>query len=155
MKKTHRSLDKGKDWMFFQDSLPIPIESLAQIKVLTEEYSEELWRKYVEPKASDRHNKEFLIQLFQNSPAKTEWMKKWNQGQGEELASFLFFQITWPTDEIILFFWSKQKGIETTWNIFLRHWMNFLFDDEWPILLNPARSERIVFSPSGELGITK
>ena len=154
MSEMYRPLDKKKDWEFFDDTLPIAMEDLSQIKVLTDEYAQELWRKYVEPKNSERNDKESLIRIFENSQVKTEWMEKWDQGEGEEVVSFLLSHVTWPIETKVLFFWSKQESVETTWKVFLKHWMNFLFNDEWPILLSPTQPERIVFSPNGEFGVT-
>jgi hypothetical protein len=155
MSKMYRPLDKKRDWEFFDDALPIAMEDLSQIRVLTEEHSQELWRKYVEPKNSERDDKESLIRTFENSQVKTEWMEKWDQGEGEGIVSFLFSHVTWPIETKVLFFWSKQESVETTWKVFLKHWMNFLFNDEWAILLSPTQPERIVFSPNGELCVTK
>lgn len=155
MSKRYRPLDKKMDWKFFDDALPIALEDLSQIKVLTEEYAQKLWRKYVEPKNSDQKDKESLIRIFKNSQVKAEWMEKWNQGKYEEVVSFLCSHVTWPKETKVLFFWSKQESVETTWKVFLKHWMNFLFDDEWPVLLSPTQPERIIFSPNGELWVAK
>lgn len=123
--------------------------------MLTEEYAKELWQKYVGSKKLESFNKESLIQIFEHSQVRIEWVEKWNQGEGEEIATFLFSHVKWPIETKVLYFWSEREGIETTWKVFLKYWMNFLFNDEWPILVSPTQSERVVFSPDGSLAIAK
>jgi hypothetical protein len=48
----------------------------------------------------------------------------------------------------------REIAIETTWSIFLKHWINFLFEDEGVIVVNNENDNIVVLS-NGALFIGK
>ncbi|MCL2671444.1 MAG: DUF2947 domain-containing protein [Clostridiales bacterium] len=83
--------------------------------------------------------------------AEYNWMNDWNDDNIQGLPGFLSSCVDLPEDELIIFFWSKSRGLETTWGVFLRNWINFLYDDESPILICLRTGYSIRFGQTGTL----
>ncbi|WP_245868900.1 DUF2947 family protein, partial [Vibrio fujianensis] len=52
-------------------------------------------------------------------------------------------------DVTVYFCYEKYNVIETKWSLFKRHWKNFLFYDDGPILLGRRRTEALWFHTDG------
>ena len=59
----------------------------------------------------------------------------------ERVAEF----IDWQDDVTVYFCYEKYNVIETKWSIFKKHWKNFLFYDDGPILIGRRRKESLWF----------
>ena len=49
----------------------------------------------------------------------------------------------------------KEVAVETLWWVFLKYWINFLFEDEGPVLISPLCYDAVSFGPHGSLFIGK
>ncbi|MCV5332999.1 DUF2947 domain-containing protein, partial [Escherichia coli] len=52
-------------------------------------------------------------------------------------------------DVSVYFCYEKYNVIETKWSIFKKHWKNFLFYDDGPILIGRRRSQALWFDSKG------
>lgn len=137
-------------YRWFFDDPEISENDLGKILPFSEEYASRLWEEQICPQ---RH----LL-----SGGKGEWagqLKKitynytndWNNNNYTTFAECLSGLADLPDDEIIVFFWCREAGLETTWGVFLKNWINFLYDDEAPILMCPKTGFAAVFAPSGAI----
>ena len=54
---------------------------------------------------------------------------------------------------MVYFLWTNFRGVETRWSAFRDHWMSFVFDDEFPVLLSPDYPEAVIFTPGNQMHI--
>lgn len=155
----YRPLDKERDWQFFMEDCQVSADALATIRLLTEESSRAIWQVHVSEHVSERHNVIPLIPNDQWPQAETDcrvslyWQDSWESGRPDDIQLQLRSNLAWEDDTIVFFLWSVHYGVETTWRTFLDYWINFLFDDECPILVTDAYDEVILFTPDGKLHI--
>ena len=77
------------------------------------------------------------------------WHNDWNSNNYDRISKILKSHVTWSDDMTVYFCWSREDIFETTWGIFNKYWINFLFDDEGPILIAKEKSEVFTFLPTG------
>lgn len=77
----------------------------------------------------------------------------WNENNLSSLADELRDKTSFNDKDIILFFWMKEHAVRTTWEIFLKYWINFLFEDEGPILISSEKKTALRFSATGSVFI--
>ena len=140
-------------WYFVNDDLGECYRNLSEpdqkgILELTDAYSAELWDRYVS--ATARHlmlmNKSDWPNYAQGEQRKIEPFPDTNDAQSQDIfAEILAQQVPYLPDDKIYFFWMKESAVETTWQIFLRNWPHFFFEDEGPILIVPTHLTAIVF----------
>jgi len=143
----YTSLDNvGVSW-FFDDPV-VSKDDLKSIRAFSSEYSFDYWTHNICP---ERHLMldANLDQRFSFKKAEYCWENDWNSGNINGLPDFLKKHVDLLEDEIIVYFWSRGCGVETTWGVFLRNWINFLFEDEAPILLCPCTRFSVMFGPGG------
>ena len=61
--------------------------------------------------------------------------------------------IDWQDDVTVYFCYEKYNVLETKWSVFKKHWKNFLFYDDGPILLGRRRSQALWFATNGTVKI--
>jgi len=138
----------GYGW-FFEDP-PVPKEDLTQIFPLSEDYCATLWTRNI---SNARH-----LQLAK----KDEWVWKlkkidynffddWNNNTTTEFADFLRKHSIISTNDTIIYFMMREAAIETKFEVFLRNWINFLYEDEAPILFEVSTGFSIRFSSTGDV----
>ncbi len=152
---THRALSPKQDWQFFNNEDVTEEQFLAEIFPFTESSSREIWRTYICANPQSRHPQllpdfawAYKILTSENT---AYWQSDWEDEDG---SSSLFYDwlcqtITWPLNTRIVFSWSAEYSVETSWGAFYKHWRYFLFDDEGPILWSLQHSEAIRFMPNG------
>jgi hypothetical protein len=139
-------------WAFFDNDIKIDDKDTDKIKPLNEDFSSQLWDKFISTK--NRHfmlldNDEWPI-LLARTDSIYNWQNDWNQINIPNFQEVLIKHVNISMDSIILFFWMKERAIQTSWEIFLKYWINFLFDDECPILLSIETHKAIIFGPHGQ-----
>ena len=143
------------NWFFYDKAVPVNEQDIKLIKPLTKQYSIFLWSKYISQK--NRH----LMLLEKNEwpnllkIQEYNWAEDWNERNYNGLSEYLINKASFIDDDLIYFFWMKETGVETTWAIFLKYWINFLFEDEGPILISPEKDDAFSFGPSGTVLIGK
>ena len=75
-------------------------------------------------------------------------MAHWEADEPEMPEEILNF-IDWQDDVTVYFCYEKYNVLETKWAVFKKHWKNFLFYDDGPILLGRRRSEALWFATNG------
>ena len=137
------------EWMFTDESIPVPAENLVFIKPLQPVYSKTLWARLVTP----THDHLMLLpaakhqQVFGPREAGPFWYADdWEANVTQRISTILQECIPWAPRTVVYFFWSAHQGIETTWQLFVQHWLNFLFEDEAAILVSEETRHVVNFS---------
>jgi hypothetical protein len=143
-------------WAFFDSAFKVNDNDYDKIKPLNEEFSCQLWDKFISTK--NRHlvllDNDEWPKLLTRTVSVYNWLDDWNNNNPTKLQEVLQQHVGMSIDGIVLFFWMKECAVETTWEIFLTHWINFLhYDDEGSILLSMETHQAIIFSPVGQTWI--
>ena len=77
-----------------------------------------------------------------------DWSVAWEADESE-LPQDILEHLDWQDDVTVYFCYEKYNIIETKWAIFKKHWKNFLFFDDGPILIGRRRSEVLWFNTNG------
>lgn len=123
--------DFGSNWFFYVEDLKIPKEDSKYIKPLSYEYSSFIWSQNIN---NEKHHFALLNEhekmALQLNKTGYKWQDDWNNSTYENFRNYLSKHTIYnPYDKIIIF-WQKEEAVETNWDIFLKHWTNFLFEDE-------------------------
>ncbi len=115
---------------------------------LSDAISSSLWQRYISP--TNRHfmlldNSEWPSKIVKDENFLYNWSTAWNAQSPEDFQNILQGLVI-PTDSEIFFFWMKELALKTTWQIFCRNWMNFLYEDEGCILIIPEQQKALVLS---------
>lgn len=118
------------------------------IFVLDKETSSSLWQQYISP--NNRHfmllaNNEWPSQIVQKENFIYNWSKNWDDNNIDGFRDVLL-ELNLPANSEILFFWMQEIAIKTTWQIFTRNWINFLYEDEGCILLILKQNKSLILS---------
>jgi hypothetical protein len=89
--------------------------------------------------------------LFQHRNILYNFIDDWNNNCYAHLSDVLREALAFADDAAVFFFWGRDCGVETTWAVFLKYWINFLFDDEGSILINPDSHRTVIFGPDGSV----
>ncbi len=145
-----------RKWIFTHQSMPVPDQDLEHIKPMTPLRSAQYWKDNLSAQSPD--SERFSSQDW---PSKTgswsnevDWMKEW-ESDDDSLPSAVLEHIDWQDDVTVYFCYEKYNVIETKWSVFKRHWKNFLFYDDGPILLGRRRKEALWFSTNGKVKLGK
>lgn len=145
------------NWYFYDNDISIADCDIEKIKPFTQQYCSFLWNHYISK--SGRHSNllklddEWPVELLKNKPI-YYFNTDWNENKYYTLLRGLLKEcLHFNGKDSIYLFWSPEDGIETTWEIFLGYWINFLFNDEGPILINPSSKHVIRFGSDGSVQI--
>jgi len=138
-------------WSWCFEEPPVSKEDLAQIFPLSKEYCAELWNHYISDKVS-------CLPLAYTEREHWFWNLKYldynyiddfNNDITTNFIDLLHNNFLCSKDDMVIYFVNKFDAIETTFDVFLRNWMNFLYEDEHPILFCVSTGFAIMFSPDG------
>ncbi|MGC9421473.1 DUF2947 domain-containing protein [Vibrio sp.] len=139
-----------RKWIFTHQSMPIPAEDLAQIKPMTAMRSAQFWQENISAQSPDADR--FSSQDWPSKPGhwieQVDWISEWESDE-DSLPQAILTYINWQDDVTVYFCYEKYNVIETKWSLFKRHWKNFLFYDDGPILLGRRRTEALWFHTDG------
>jgi hypothetical protein len=143
--------DFCRKWYFYDEEIRVPNEDIKNIKPLSVNCSEVLWGKYI-----SNRNRHFALLDSDDNLSLLEkkdynWLDDWNNGTFQNFRNYLNINIPNKQSDTIIVFWSKESSVETKWNIFIKYWANFLFDDEGVILINTKNENVLVFCSDGIL----
>ncbi|MBM7870717.1 late competence protein required for DNA uptake (superfamily II DNA/RNA helicase) [Clostridium pascui] len=141
------------NWWFYDESIRVRDEEITMIKPLTEIYSKLLWEKYIN--TEKRHV--MLLGKNELHPLQRieyNWQDDWNINEYKNMRKCLRYVLSYKDEDVIFILYMKEISIETTWSIFLKHWINFLFEDEGVIVVN-ERNENIIVFRNGALFVGK
>ncbi len=145
----------AKGWIFRHRELSIPEETLSLIKPMTERRSEQLWFEFI-----SRHcdHPEFIAspdwaaddQAWKETAS---WQGAWDS-QSDDLPELLSEHLQdWEPDTTVYFCYEASHVIETKWSVFKKHWKNFLFMDNGPLLIGKKRKQAVQFFENGNFRI--
>ncbi len=140
----------SRKWIFTHQSMPLSDSDLEQIKPMTQARAAQFWKENVSNQSPDADR--FSAQDW---PAKksswlneANWMTDW-ESDDNALPQAIADYIDWQDDVTVYFCYEKYNILETRWQVFKRHWKNFLFFDDGPILLGRRRNQALWFSSNG------
>ncbi|HET6252097.1 MAG TPA: DUF2947 family protein [Tepidisphaeraceae bacterium] len=139
-----------EDWLSVMNTR-IPAEALGLIRPLTEEFCLQIWDRYVGYRQDHPAwllRDTWIAEILESESAR-HWSSDYNASRPEPMRAIFRQKMPWPDDAAVYMLWSACDGLEIRWDIFLRHWINFLRDDEFPLLISPDHAEAAVFSPHG------
>ncbi len=145
-----------RKWIFTHQSMPIPEEDLALIKPMTQARAAQFWKENVSAQSPDaeRMSSSDWPMKDSNWVEDLDWMTAWEDddaGLPEEVLAHL----DWQDDVTVYFCYEKYNVVETKWSIFRKHWKNFLFYDDGPILIGRRRSQALWFDTKGTVKLGK
>ncbi|PMH80200.1 hypothetical protein BCU60_18070 [Vibrio cyclitrophicus] len=134
--------------------MPLPAEDLEKIKPMTQARASQFWKENVSPQSPDaeRLSSQDWPSKSSNWNEEISWMANWEADEPEMPEEILNF-IDWQDDVTVYFCYEKYNVLETKWSVFKKHWKNFLFYDDGPILLGRRRSEALWFATNGTVKI--
>lgn len=141
----------SQKWYFYDEEIRVPSEDIKQIKPLLTRYSEILWQQYI-----SKYNSHFMLldskdKISMLRKQDYNWLEDWNSSIYNNFRDYLSKALPYNHEDTIIVFWSKESAVETTWRIFIKHWANFLFDDEEVVLINTTNEIVLVFCSDGVL----
>ncbi|CAM2907828.1 DUF2947 domain-containing protein [Vibrio neptunius] len=141
-----------RKWIFTHQSMPVPEQDLEQIKPMTQARSAQLWKENISTQSPDaeRLSSSDWPMKASNWKDSLDWMAAWEADEDvlpQGVAEF----IDWQDDVTVYFCYEKYNVIETKWRIFKKHWKNFLFYDDGPILIGRRRKESLWFDSDGKV----
>ncbi len=141
-----------RKWIFTHQSMPIPEADLAEIKPMDQARSAQLWKENISAQSpdSERLSSSDWPMKASNWIDEINWMANWEDddlGLPEELLEHL----DWQDDVTVYFCYEKYNVIETKWSVFKKHWKNFLFYDDGPILIGRRRKQALWFDSEGQV----
>ena len=146
-----------KAWIFRHRDLPIPAEELAEIKPLTESRAEQIWAEHISRGCShaDHFAEGDWAAQSKNWLEKDFWQAAWDSDASalpELLGEYLS---EWDDNITVYFCYQSDHIIETKWSVFRKHWKNFLFFDNGPILIGRKRKQAVQFFDNGTYRLGK
>ena len=134
--------------------MPVPAEDLEKIKPMTQARASQFWKENVSPQSPDaeRLSSQDWPSKASNWEQEISWMENWEADEPEMPQEILDF-IDWQDDVTVYFCYEKYNVLETKWLVFKKHWKNFLFYDDGPILLGRRRSQALWFATNGTVKI--
>ncbi|MGF1909867.1 DUF2947 domain-containing protein [Vibrio kasasachensis] len=141
-----------RKWIFTHQSMPVPAEDLEAIKPMDQVRSAQLWKDNISAQSPDaeRLSSSDWPMNASNWTESVNWMSAWDSDDVELPEAVLQF-IDWQDDVTVYFCYEKYNVLETKWSIFKKHWKNFLFYDDGPILIARRRNEALWFSDNGQV----
>ncbi|AIW14297.1 DUF2947 domain-containing protein [Vibrio tubiashii] len=139
-----------RKWIFTHQSMPVPEEDLAAIKPMTQARASQLWKENISAQSpdADRLSSSDWPMKESNWKQEIDWMAAW-EADDEAMPLELTEFIDWQDDVTVYFCYEKYNVIETKWSVFKKHWKNFLFYDDGPILIGRRRKEALWFDTKG------
>ncbi len=141
-------------WFFKHQDLPIEESTLKLIKPLAEKSSDQLWHQLISKNVNhpDLFLKEDWPKRESTWQHQSNWQAAW-EADKNNLPKIIQESFDWDKNTVVYFCYHADNIIETTWDVFVKHWKNFLFLDNGPILLAKRRQQVLQFFDTGEFKI--
>ncbi|KGK11057.1 hypothetical protein BOO29_05515 [Vibrio navarrensis] len=139
-----------RKWIFTHQSMPVPQDELMHIRPMSQARAAQFWKENISPQSPDaeRLSSQDWPMKASNWLEEIDWMATW-EADDPQLPDAILQHIDWQDDVTVYFCYEKHNIIETKWSTFRKHWKNFLFYDDGPILLGRRRSQALWFSTDG------
>ncbi|QIA62978.1 DUF2947 family protein [Vibrio astriarenae] len=146
----------SRKWIFTHQSMPVPEADLELIKPMSQARAAQLWKEQVSATSPDaaRFSSQDWPMKDSNWSESISWMSEWESDE-IDLPEALTQHIDWQDDVTIYFCYEKYNVLETKWAVFKKHWKNFLFYDDGPILIGKKRDQALWFQEDGTVKLGK
>ncbi len=145
-----------RKWIFTHQSMLLPDSDLEQIKPMTQARAAQFWKENISSQSPDSDH--ISTQDWPGKPSnwldEVDWIAVW-ESDDNALPQAISDYIDWQDDVTVYFCYEKYNILETKWQVFKKHWKNFLFFDDGPILLGRRRSQALWFSSNGTVKLGK
>ena len=143
-------------WFYKHQDMPVPEVDLALIKPLSVQRSTEIWELNISKDSLDASElaKDDWANRAETWIEKGFWQNAW-EGHDAALPELLADFIQWEGNTIVYFCYAGEHVVETTWDVFKRHWKNFLFLDDGSLLIGKKRKEVVQFQQNGSFSLGK
>lgn len=144
----------SRRWIFRHKDVPVSPEDLPLIKPMTESRSAQLWKSQISEKSLDHSffQKDDWAGNSKSWLEQDSWQSAWDSNKNE-LPELLLQHLQWENNTVVYFCYDSDHVIETTWEVFLRCWKNFLFFDDGPLLIGRKRKQVAQFFDNGQFRI--
>ncbi|WP_436322492.1 DUF2947 domain-containing protein [Vibrio cidicii] len=139
-----------RKWIFTHQSMPVPQDELMHIRPMSQARAAQFWKENISPQSPDaeRLSSQDWPMKASNWREEIDWMAAW-EADDPQLPDAILQHIDWQDDVTVYFCYEKYNIIESKWSTFRKHWKNFLFYDDGPILLGRRRNQALWFSTDG------
>ncbi|KXJ51993.1 DUF2947 domain-containing protein [Neptuniibacter pectenicola] len=144
-----------KAWIFRHKDLPVPAEDMKEIRPLAEKRAEQIWAEHISRGCfhPEHFSEDDWVGQGKYWSEKDCWQSAWDSSS-EALPPLMAASLsTWDDNITVYFCYQSDHILETKWGVFRRHWKNFLFFDNGPILLGRKRQEVVQFFDNGSYRI--
>ncbi len=137
---------------FTDEEIPVPENDLIQIKSLSKLSSTDFWHENISTN-NDHPMRLDDSDWFANLSLEPlcQWQVDWKKNAFSRIEILLTDIVNWEKNTIVHMCWHRSTVIETYWQTFTRYWINFLFEDEGPILIAKDKNELFTFGPSDNI----
>ncbi|MGD8109166.1 DUF2947 domain-containing protein [Vibrio sp. TRT 21S02] len=141
-----------RKWIFTHQSMPVPDADLSSIKPMSQARAAQLWKENISAQSPDaeRMSSSDWPMKASNWSETVDWMDAW-ESDDDTLPESISAHIDWQDDVTVYFCYEKYNVIETKWSVFKKHWKNFLFYDDGPILIGRRRTQALWFDSNGQV----
>ena len=73
-----------------------------------------------------------------------DWEESWQKDEYDAFYNFFQDKFKWKDDDKVLFFWMKGSAVETTWRTLCDYWIEFMYEDELNIVINPKDTKALL-----------
>ncbi len=145
-----------RKWIFTHQSMPLADSDLEQIKPMTQARAAQFWKENISSQSpdADRFSSQDWPGKKSSWTDEVNWMAAW-ESDDNALPQAIADYIDWQDDVTVYFCYEKYNILETKWQLFKRHWKNFLFFDDGPILLGRRRAQALWFGSNGIVKLGK
>lgn len=157
-----REFDDPKSWKnhWVWGFKPIEEEDLEHLKMLSENYCKRLWNEWVSEDADSLVNraKNRIIRMddeknwkIRNFRFVTEvgsgynWEEDCENHEFRGLGDFLNHYLDWKPEDSVCFFYSRNAGYKTTWELFMKYCKPLLHWSYDNVLINLNDSKVVIF----------
>ncbi len=137
-------------WIFRHAEMTVPAEDLAEIKPMTATAANDLWRNNISKQGENPD--EFADNDWPVTPSSWEttgeWQNSW-ESDAPTLPELLAESLNWTPETTVYYCIDNETVFETRWEIFQKHWKNFLFFDDKTLLIGRKRKQAIQFHQDG------
>ncbi|TBR44978.1 DUF2947 family protein [Marinomonas agarivorans] len=149
----YQALDTfAKAWAFKRQDLLIEAVDLRMIRPLAEDSANQIWRDYISGNQlhPDHLSQEDWLKKEEAYVGKELWEPSWDSDIETLPDAISQHLVNWSDSTKVYFCYHSDHVIETTYSVFKKHWKNFLFFDNGPILVARKKKQAVQFFSEGD-----
>ena len=148
--------DYKNAWIFRHADMPVPAEDLVSIKPMSPVSATDVWRNNISKQCNtpeDFSNGDWPFNP-ENWLENIQWQEQW-ESDDPALPEEILAHLPWENETTVYYCVDSEAVLETTWEVFRRHWKNFLFFDDECILIGRRRKQALQFHQDGTVSLGK